>query len=165
MDPMLGFPRPASEGRTEDGLLVLATPPGMSAVRELLRLYFQALTRESPEQLEPLLTEQAVLESSSGRHPARGALRAKFSQLDLAALDGVPLYRERDVQLFRRGESDALLTDRAPELAPGQVFARVPLAVSHSGKTRLLPDRIGFLIQRGPSGYRIATITEELAAP
>jgi hypothetical protein len=139
----------------------------LAAARGTVDRFFRALVAESPNELDALLTEQAQLDSSTGRQPARGALRSRFLQLDYTALRGVPLYRESDVEIYRRKDSERLQAERnlPTDLAVDQLFVRVRLSVSHAGKSRVLSDEMGFSLRPERDGYRIVNIREDTPVP
>jgi hypothetical protein len=145
----------------------LSSPRPLSAALSTIDRFFRALIAEAPDSLDALLADQAFLDSSAGRQPARGALRSRIMQFDYTALRGVPLYSDEDVEVFRRQDQAALAGSRAlpSDLEGEQLLVRVHLSVSHSGKTRLLPDQISFFLRPDGAGYRIATIREEPPAP
>jgi hypothetical protein len=147
--------------------LVLAAPRRLAAARGTVDRFFRALLAESANEIDALLTEQAQLDSATGRQPARGALRSRFLQLDYTALRGVPLYRESDVEVYRRKDGETLQAERAlpSDLAADQLFVRVRLNVSHAGKSRIFADEMGFFLKPEGDGYRIVSIREDSAIP
>ena len=135
----------------------------MSAAFETIEHFFRALVAEAPEAVDAVLAEPSFFDSSAGRQPARGALRSRILQFDYTALRGVPLYREDEIEVFRREDQAALEGARAlaSELEADQLLLRVHLSVSHAGKTRLLPDQMSFFLRPDGDGYRIVTIRED----
>ncbi|MGC4092069.1 MAG: hypothetical protein QM756_30145 [Polyangiaceae bacterium] len=106
---------------------------------------------------------ESFVEAPGSRQPARGVLRSRLLQFDYTALRGVPLYREADVELYRAEDAETLRSARGlpNELARDQLFVRVRLNVSHSGKTRLLADEMGFSLRPEQDGFRIVSIRED----
>jgi hypothetical protein len=148
-------------------VLALAAPRRLATARSTVDRFFRALVAESASDVDALLSEQAQLDSAIGRQPARGALRSRFVLLDYTALRGVPLYRESDVEVYRRKDSESLQAERnlPPDLAADQLFVRVRLSVSHAGKSRLLSDEMAFFLRPERDGYRIVSIREDTPVP
>lgn len=148
-------------------MLVLATPRSPGAALATVERFFRGLVAESPETIDSVLSDQASLDGSSGKQPARGALRARILQLDYTALRGVPLYRARDVEIFRSEDAAALQATRGlpTDLAADQLLVRVQLSSSHAGKNRLLSDEMSFFLRPEGAGYRIVTIRENTPVP
>ena len=167
VDPVLRLPDASARGTSDSPVLVLTAPRRLSVARATVDRFFRALVAESPSDVDLLLSEQAQLDSSSGRQPARSALRSRFLQVDFSPLRGVPLYREQDVEVYRRRELESLQTERAlpPDLGADQLFVRVRLNVSHAGKNRVLADEMGFFLRPEGDGYRIVSIREDTPVP
>lgn len=167
VDPISRLPPASARGASDGELLVLAAPRRLAAARDTVDRFFRALVAESPADVDALLTEQAQLDSTTGRQPARTALRSRFLSLDYTALRGVPLYRESDVEVYRRKDSESLQAERSlpSDLGPDQLFVRVRLSVSHAGKSRLLADEMGFFLRPERESYRIVSIREDTPVP
>jgi hypothetical protein len=167
VDPVTEWPKPQPRGNSEHGLLVLSAPRSLSEVHAVIDRFFHAMVAETPEEIDLLLSDQAFLESTAGRQPARGALRSRLAQLDYSLLRGVPLYLARDVEVYRAEDARILESLRSlpRELARDQIYARVRLSVAHAGKTRLFSDQVGFLLRANSSGFRIVSINEDTPVP
>jgi len=146
---------------------VLNSPRSDAVARATVARFFRALVSESTETLDALVSEQAFIDSSGNRQPARGALRSRFVQLDYTLLRGVPLYRDVDVELYRYEDAEALRALRSlpSDLAKDQLFVRVRLNVSHAGKTRLLADEMAFALRPDQDDFRIVSIREDAPVP
>ena len=167
VDPISRLPPASARGTSDGALLVLAAPRRLAAARGTVDRFFRALVAESPSDVDALLTDQAQLDSATGRQPARSALRSRFLTLDYTALRGVPLYRESDVEVYRRKDTESLQAERSlpSDLSPDQLFVRVRLSVSHAGKSRLLSDEMGFFLRPERESYRIVSIREDTPVP
>jgi hypothetical protein len=167
VDPVSSLPAPRARGSTSSPLLVLSTPREASAALDAIERFFRGLVAESPEAVDAVLTDQAFLDATSGRQPARGALRSRILQLDYTALRGVPLYGERDVEIYRPEDASELQSSRnlPADMARDQLLVRVHLSVSHAGKNRLFADEMSFFLRPEGEGYRIATIRESTPVP
>jgi hypothetical protein len=156
------LPAPSRVAAVEPGVIVLSTPRDLNAAADLVAAFFRAITLESGEALDRVLSSDASLESSSGRHPARNAWRSRFTQFDYGALRATPLYRAGDLETYRGNDREALgLSRRLPPMQPDDVFIRVHLDVTHVSKTRLFADEIGFLLRPAGASYRISTLSED----
>lgn len=146
---------------------MLSTPREASAALVAIERFFRGLVAESPEAVDAVLTDQAFLDATSGRQPARGALRSRILQLDYTALRGVPLYGERDVEIYRPEDAAELQSSRSlpGDMARDQLLVRVHLSVSHAGKNRLFSDEMSFFLRAEGEGYRIVTIRETTPVP
>lgn len=167
VDPVSRLPSASASGPSSSPLLVLAAPRRLAVARGTVARFFRALVAESASDVDALLSEQAQLDSATGRQPARGALRSRFLSLDYTALRGVPLYRDSDVEVYRRKDSESLQAERnlPPDFAADQLFVRVRLSVSHAGKSRVLSDEMGFFLRPERDGYRIVSIREDTPVP
>lgn len=167
IDPVSRLPPPRAQGSSEATLLVLSSPRSATLARKIVARFFQAIVGETPEALDSVLSDQAFIEASGNRQPARGALRSRFLQLDYTALRGVPLYRDADIEFYRYEDLASLRALRAlpSDLAKDQVFVRVRVNVSHAGKTRLFADEMGFLLRPEQDDYRIVSIREDAPVP
>jgi hypothetical protein len=166
VDPGLELPEPAPRGSTESFVTVLSTPHDLGHATGLVAAYFRAITLESGEALDLVLSSEASLESSSGRFPARAAWRSRFAQFDYQSLRSASLYRDGDLETYRGSDQPTLgVQRRLPEMRADDVFVRVRLDVTQVQKTRLFADEIGFLMRPRGEGYQILTISEDFSVP
>lgn len=166
VDPELELPEAAARGSTESFVSVLSAPRDLRRATSLVAAYFRAITAESGEALDEVLSSESTLESSSGRYPARSAWRSRFTQFDYQSLRNASLYRDADLETYRGRERPTLgELRRLPEMREDDVFVRVRLDVTQVQKTRLFADEIGFLMRPSGDGYQIVTISEDFAVP
>lgn len=166
VDPELELPEAAPRGTTESFVTVLSAPRDLRHATSLVAAYFRAITLESGEALDLVLSSEASLESSSGRFPARAAWRSRFAQFDYQSLRSASLYRDADLETYRGSDQPKLaLQRRLPEMRADDVFVRVRLDVTQVQKTRLFADEIGFLMRPRGDSYQIVTISEDFAVP
>jgi hypothetical protein len=167
VDPRTELPAPSSRGESNASLLVLSAPRDVERAKALVHAFFVAITLESADALDLVLSSDAYLESSSGRNPARQAWRSRFAQFDYGSLRSAPLFRTSDLETYRGREHAALAATRRlpPHMQPDDVFVRVHLEVTHVSKTRLFADELGFLLRPSEGGYRITTISEDFQTP
>lgn len=167
VDPKTELPSPADKASAETGVAVLQAPRDPARAALLIDDFFRAVTLESNESLDRVLTSDAYLESSSGRQPARVVWRSRFTQFDYGALRSAPLFRAAELETYRGSDRDALGPSRAlpARMQPDDVFVRVRLDVTHAEKLRLFADEFGFLLRPSGDGYRITNISEDFRAP
>ncbi|HET9933573.1 MAG TPA: hypothetical protein VFQ35_22865 [Polyangiaceae bacterium] len=167
VDPVSRLPEVKGRSDSRASLVVLGAPRSATLARGIVARYFRALVGESPEALDPLLSEQAFIDTSGSRQPARGALRSRFLQLDYTALRGVPLYRDADLEIYRAEDAEALRAARSlpTDIGKDQLFVRVRLNVSHAGKTRVFANEMGFLLRPEQEDFRIVSIREDTPVP
>jgi hypothetical protein len=167
IDPVSRLPPAKGQGSSEATLLVLNSPRSAKLARNLVARFFQALVGETPEGFDAMFSDQAFIEASGNRQPARSALRSRILQFDYTALRGVPLYRDADIEIYRYEDAAALRAARAlpADLGKDQLFVRVRVNVSHAGKTRLFADEMGFLLRPEQDDYRIVSIREDAPVP
>ena len=167
VDPAPRLPGAVPGGSVDEGLLVLTSPRDLGQVKDLVARFFRALVSESPAELDLLLADQAFIDTSGGRQPARALYRSRFSQLDYSALRGLLVYRERDVEIYAADAARTLEAARGvpSDLSPDQIFVRVHVAASHAGKTRVLPDELSLLLRPSTLSFEILRIAENTAIP
>jgi hypothetical protein len=167
VDPKTALPEPARTANTDSGVAVLSAPRDLQRATALVDEFFRAITGESSESLDRIVSSDAYVESASGRQPVRVAWRSRFTQFDYGALRSAPLYRPGDLETYRGRDRDALGPARRlpSQMQPDDVFVRVQLDVTHASKTRLFADELGFLLRPSGNGYRIASISEDFQAP
>lgn len=163
----LVLPAPVRAGSSREALLLLRAPPATEQARSTVRDFLRATLNEAVDRLDPLLAEQAFVETALGRQPARAFWQLRFAQLDYTELRGQLLFREADLQTFRAEDLARLPANRrlAVELAPDEVAVRVPIRLSWSGRTRLFGDELLFRLQPNGAGFEIAQISEDFRLP
>ncbi len=117
--------------------------------------------------MELLLSDQAYVDTASGRQPARTFWQIRFSQLDYTELRGQLLFRDADLQTFRAEDLARLPANRRMplELGDDEVAVRVPIRVSWAGRTRLFGDELLFRLQPNGARFEIAEISEDFRLP
>jgi hypothetical protein len=166
VDPELELPPASPRGTTESFVSVLSAPRDLKHATGLVAAFFRAITLESGEALDLVISSDASLDSSSGRFPARAAWRSRFAQFDYQSLRSASLYRDGDLETYRGSDQPKLgVQRRLPEMRADDVFVRVRLDVTQVQKTRLFADEIGFLMRPSGDGYQIVTISEDFAVP
>jgi hypothetical protein len=161
------LPETSNTGSTRDQWLVLRTPLASGLAREAVRDFLRATVNEALERMDPLLTAQAIVDTGSGRQPARAFWQSRFTVLDYTELRGQLLFRETDLETFRAEDLARLPVGRRfpIELAADEIAVRVPIRISWAGRTRLFGDKLLFRLQPAGTGYEIAEIDEEFRLP
>jgi len=163
----LVLPAPVRAGSSRDQLLLLRAPPATELARSTVRDFLRAAVNEAMPRLDPLLSEQAFVDTGSGRQPARAFWQLRFSQLDYTELRGQLLFHDTDMQTFRAEDLARLPPGRrlALELGDDEVAVRVPIHISWAGRTRLFGDELLFRLQPSGVGFEIAEISEDFRLP
>ena len=165
----LVLPSPTRRGNSADQLLLLRAPAATELARRAVREFLRATVNEASERLTPLLSDQAIVDTGSGRQPARAFWQLRFSQLDYTELRGQLLYRDADLQTYRAEDLTRLSGDRRRsfplELGDDDVAGRVPIRISWAGRTRLYGDELLFRLQPSGAGFEIAEISEDFRLP
>jgi hypothetical protein len=167
VDPAPSLPTTAVSAKTLEGLVVLSAPPDPRAARTVVREFFAAVVQEAPEKLDEIVSAEAWVDSGSQRQPVRAFWRARFSQLDYAALADEVLFRESELETYRPQDLGRL-TGTRPTFVDAEgtdlvVHARV--RASWTGRTRLLGDELFFLLRPLGERYVIAEIVEDFRLP
>lgn len=161
------LPEPVSRASSSEQWLVLRAPAAGGLAREAVRDFLRAAVNEAPERMDPLLSPQAVVDTGSGKQPARAFWQSRFTVLDYTELRGQLLFRETDLETFHAEDLARLPPARrlAIELAADEVAVRVPIRVSWAGRARLFGDELLFRLRPAGSRYEIDEIDEEFRLP
>ncbi|MEO8904900.1 MAG: hypothetical protein ABI488_20920 [Polyangiaceae bacterium] len=160
-------PDPVRQGNSVDQLLLLRAPAGTALARDTVRDFLRAAVNEAPARLELLLAPDAFVDTKAGRQPARSFWQTRIAQLDYTELRGQLLFRDSDVETFRREDLTRLPAGRRIplELRADEVAVRVPIRVSWAGRTRLFGDELLFRLQPAGVRFEIAEISEDFRLP
>jgi hypothetical protein len=161
------MPEPVSSGSSRDQWLVLRAPAAGGLAREAVRDFLRAAVNEALERMDPLLSAQAIVDTGSGKQPARAFWQSRFTVLDYTELRGQLLFRETDLETFHAEDLARLPVGRRPaiELAADELAVRVPIRVSWAGRARLFGDELLFRLRPAGARYEIAEIDEEFRLP
>lgn len=161
------LPEPASSGSSRDQWLVLRAPAAGGLAREAVRDFLRAAVNEAPERMDPLLDPQAIVDTGSGKQPARAFWQSRFTVLDYTELRGQLLFRETDLETFHAEDLGRLPVGRrlTIELAADEIAVRVPIRVSWAGRARLFGDELLFRLRPTGARYEITEIDEDFRLP
>ncbi len=167
VDPRAALPAATASASSDQGLLVLSAPPDPELAKQTVHSFFSAVLREAVDEIDRLVGPDAWVETGSQRQPVRGFWRARFAQLDYAALAHDVVYRESELETFRpadlprMGESPPAFIDAKP----GDLVVRAKIRVSWTGRARLLGDELVFLLRPEADRFVITEISEDFRLP
>jgi hypothetical protein len=167
IDPQAALPEPSTTADSEEGLVVLSSPPDPGRARDTVRRFFSAITREAADELDRLVGADAWVETGSQRQPVRGFWRARFAQLDYGELAREVVYRDSELETFRPEDLERMGGARPSfiETRQGDLVVRARIRLSWKGRQRLLGDELVFLLRADGDRFVIAEIAEDFRLP
>lgn len=157
---------PTRYADTADHLVVLRAPHDTDRALDTVFAFFDAVRRESRDDLLESLTADAVFRSRSGHDPsllARVAWNQRFARLSYEELDASSVFRPADIRTY--------LWDGLPEMAewaspgPDDLWVVVPIRTRAQGGVRLFGRTITLLLHPTDRGYKIAAQVEDFQLP
>lgn len=146
------------------GVVALREPVADKDVDDLVRAYVRAFEREDERALIELLAQEAVSLGRPGSTKAHliETWRRKLSSFEYGRLAGLEV--ARIAQLERHtyetlGQPGA--PARPPEMRPGDVYVRVPIATPRIGSEQLFGDWLVLLLRREEGRLKIAGQADE----
>ena len=163
VEPTPALPRAADRAPAR-GVVALREPLGVEAAQDLVRAYVHAFEREDEGALAQLLTSDAA--PLFGGRGGRGALleqwRTRLKNLDYGKLAGLEVARLERMERFEYDELGAPAPlPRPPEMKPGELLLRIPIATPRVGAEQLFGDVVVLLLRREEGHFRIAGASEE----
>lgn len=163
VEPAPALPR-AADRAPAHGVVALREPLGVEAAEDLVRAYIHAFEREDEGALAQLLTGDAA--PLFGGRGGRGALleqwRTRLKNLDYGKLAGLEVARLERMERFEYDELGAPAPlPRPPEMKPGELLLRIPIATPRVGAEQLFGDVVVLLLRREEGHFRIAGASEE----
>ncbi len=167
VDPQAALPEARPAGATEQGLVVLSSPPDPTRARDTVRRFFSAVAREAPDEIDRLVGADAWVETGAQRQPVRGFWRARFAQLDYSELGREVVYRDSELETFRPDDLERLGSGRPAfvETKQGDLVVRAKIRLSWKGRSRLFGDELVFLLRPDGDRFVIAEIAEDFRLP
>jgi hypothetical protein len=161
------LPAVADTAATDDGLVVLASPPDPTRARDTVRRFFSAVSHEAADEIDRLVGTDAWVETGAQRQPVRGFWRARFAQLDYDELSREVVYRDAELETFRPDDLARMGGSRPAfvETRQGDLIVRAKIRVSWKGRTRLFGDELVFLLRPEGDRFLIAEIAEDFRLP
>jgi hypothetical protein len=163
VEPSPALPHAADRAPAR-GVVALREPLGVEAAEDLVRAYIHAFEREDEGALAQLLTSDAA--PLFGGRGGRGALleqwRTRLKNLDYGKLAGLEVARLERMERFEYDELGAPAPlPRPPEMKPGELLLRIPIATPRVGTEQLFGDVVVLLLRREEGRFKIAGASEE----
>lgn len=164
VDPEPEVPEPSPDGEADRALLVLTPPVDLSAAYQVIQQFFEAVLREDIARLEELLEADASLEldPQGGKRRASALWRSRLSQIEYDRVPSQELYRESQIESYRKADVERLAARTRAELSleSDDVVLRVPLLVTKLDKVRIFGDEILFVLRPSGRSFKIAEMVE-----
>lgn len=163
IEPPAAIPSPADRAEAK-GVVALREPLADKDVEDVVRAYIRGFEREDDQALIQLLAQDAV---SLGRHGStRQQLveiwRTKMKSFDYQRLAGLEVAR---ISQIERHTYETLgvpgAPSRPPEMRPGDLYVRVPIATPRVGSEQLFGDVLVLLLRREDGRLKIAGQADE----
>lgn len=170
LEPPPAVPTAAERATTSSAVLALREPPASEDVEEVVRAYLRAFEREDLDGLQRLLAQDAgPLGRAGGRSQLVDLWRARFKSFEYQKLAGAEIARFG--QLERRSydayavpaSAGGPAGGRPPEMRPGDLLVRIPIATPRVSGEQLFGDVLVLLLRREDGKLRIAGQADESA--
>ena len=156
---------PAVVDRAEArGVVALREPLADRDVEDIVRAYIRAFEREDDQALIQLLAADAVSLGRQGstRQQLIDIWRTKMKSFEYQRLAGLEVAR---VSQLERHTYETLgapgAPPRPPEMRPGDLYIRVPIATPRVGSEQLFGDTLVLLLRREDGRLKIAGQADE----
>lgn len=166
VDLTFDLPAVRAEARVEDELVSLVTPNGDAEVRALVAKLFQAISKESRTELQPLLgSESTASFSDAESQTAHVAWLRRFSKARYSAFPPTLMYHEEQMEVYRATDTAALEARRYLHFSPaqGEVLVVIPLTSPTVGGERLFGTEMQLLLSPEDGALLIRASYEDLA--
>lgn len=162
LDTPPALPAPVDRA-TASGIVALREPLADKDVEDVVRAYVRAFEREDLDALVQLLAQEA---SPLGRAGTKTQLvdlwRTKMKNFEYQKLAGVEVARVAQIE---KHDYDSLGVSggpvRPPEMKPGDLYVRVPIATPRVGTDQLFGDILVLLLRREEGRLKIAGQSDE----
>jgi hypothetical protein len=165
LEPPLAVP-PASDRAAARGVVALREPLGDKEVEDVVRAYVRAFEREDEPALEQLLGEGAVPLGRPGTSRVQlvELWKTKLRNFEYQKLAGTDVARLSQIEKHSYDTLGGAGTRaRPPEMKPGDIYVRVPIATPRIGSEQLFGDVLVLLLRREDGRLRIVGQADELA--
>jgi hypothetical protein len=166
VDPELELPAALSSGTAPNGIAVLTAPIDVRPALRVVAEFFEAVSAESPESLEPLFDRAAHTRASAKARPeaALPAWRRRFDRLDYTPLATEVIYRAADLKVSTAADAVAAGGRSLPVVPKGEeVLIRVFPVGQTAGK--LFGAEMDFVLKPSAGTYKIAELVEDFRLP
>jgi len=162
LEPSLGVPA-ASDRAPAAGIVALREPLADKDIEDVVRAYVRAFEREDLEALVHLLAQEAApLGRGGGRNQLIDVWRTKMKNFEYQKLAGTEVAR---VSQLERHTYETLGAPgspaRPPEMHPGDLYVRIPIATPRIGTEQLFGDILVLLLRREDGRLKIAGQADE----
>jgi hypothetical protein len=146
------------------GVVALREPLADKDVEDVVRAYIRAFEREDEPALHQLLAQEAASLGRQGstRQQLIEIWRTKLKSFEYQRLAGLEVAR---VSLMERHTYETLgvpgAPPRPPEMRPGDLYVRVPIATPRVGSEQLFGDVLVLLLRREEGRLKIAGQADE----
>lgn len=146
------------------GIVALREPLADKDVEDVVRAYIRAFEREDVRALEELLAQDAAPlgRSGLGRIQLVDVWRAKIKNFEYQKLAGMEVARLSQIEKHTYDTMGTLgAPARPPEMRPGDIYVRVPIATPRIGQEQLFGDVLVLLLRRENGQLKIAGQADE----
>ena len=164
------WPAPRSLADASEEVVVLESPRARSSARRVIRGFFDAVRRESVQELGSFVSDEATITSGPGSapEPVSKVWAARFRRLDYGFSGAKQPYRDDDLGFFTAAEISRLARVRRFELEPepGELLAVVTTRDRRKlTGPRHFGRRIEFVIGSIDGALRITRMFEDFRLP
>jgi hypothetical protein len=154
----------ASDRAPATGVVALREPLADKDVEDIVRAYLRAFEREDDKALELLLATDAA---PLGR---QGSTRVQLLELWKTKMRNFEYQRLAGMEVARISQMEKHTYDllgqpgslpRPPEMKPGDLYVRVPIAAPRIGSEQLFGDILVLLLRREEGRWKIAGQADE----
>jgi hypothetical protein len=158
-------PEPAvpevKESAASRGVVALREPLGGEAVVTIVHMLFRGFIHQDKDDLANLATSDAVALGPQ-RSPLLERWQKMLAEHDYKRLAGSEVARIDRIERYAYEDlGGAGAPARPPEMHPGEILVRVPVATPRVGSDQLFGDVVVLLLRRDGQRFRIAGFGEE----
>ena len=163
LEPPAAMPEPSDRAEAR-GVVALREPLADKDVEDVVRAYIRAFEREDDQALIQLLAADAVSlgRQGSSRQQLIDVWRTKMKSFEYQRLAGLEVAR---LSQLERHTFETLggpgAPARPPEMRPGDLYIRVPIATPRVGSEQLFGDTLVLLLRREDGRLKIAGQADE----
>lgn len=164
------WPEPRAQADASEEIVVLESPGARSSARRVIRGFFEAVRRESVQELGSFVTDDATISSGPGSapEPVSKVWAARFRRLDYGFNGAKQAYREDELGFFTATDISRLVGVRRFELEPEPGELLVVVTTRDRRKLtgpRHFGRRIEFVLGSIDDGLRITRMFEDFRLP
>jgi hypothetical protein len=162
LDPPPARP-PATDRAPASGIIALREPLADKDVEDVVRAYVRAFEREDIEALRQLLAQDAApIGRTGGRQQLLDLWTMRMKNFEYQKLAGTEVARYSKIERHTFETLGAPGSPpRPPEMRPGDLYIRVPIATPRVGSEQLFGDVLILLLRREDGRLKIAGQADE----